>query len=111
MEACRNKIDVQIVNEDYTSKHCSVCENVIDKSKDVSRILTLEDGNRKEHRLRKCTFCLDSQRPSLFERGVGSFNFIQKRGTQFMRETWHARTKSFINRILPSLWSTSLKTT
>ena len=64
----------------------AVCVNVIDKSKDVSRMLTLEDGTSKEYRLRKCTFCLDAQRPSLFERDAVSSSFILKRGTQFMKD-------------------------
>eukprot|EP00835_Amoeboradix_gromovi_P001459 NODE_66_length_23959_cov_0.323009.p14 type:complete len:129 gc:universal NODE_66_length_23959_cov_0.323009:7632-8018(+) len=69
----------------------------IDKSNDVS--ITLQNDSRKEYRLRKCTFCLDAQRPHIFERDAGSSSFILKRGIQLMKENWYNR-RSFINNFL-----------
>eukprot|EP00835_Amoeboradix_gromovi_P001983 NODE_102_length_20354_cov_0.272018.p5 type:complete len:257 gc:universal NODE_102_length_20354_cov_0.272018:15619-14849(-) len=62
IRACKSKVTVELVDEYHTSKMCSVCENEIDKSNDVS--ITLNEM-KKEYRLRKCTFCLDAQRPHL----------------------------------------------
>eukprot|EP00835_Amoeboradix_gromovi_P002717 NODE_159_length_16647_cov_0.251390.p9 type:complete len:104 gc:universal NODE_159_length_16647_cov_0.251390:4270-3959(-) len=92
----------------YTSKSkkCSVCENEIDKSNDVS--ITLQNDSRKEYRLRKCTFCLDAQRPHIFERDAGYSSFILKRGIQLMRESWYNR-RSFINDSISSVWCTFFK--
>eukprot|EP00835_Amoeboradix_gromovi_P004424 NODE_343_length_10566_cov_0.542371.p9 type:complete len:105 gc:universal NODE_343_length_10566_cov_0.542371:6958-7272(+) len=89
----------------YTSisKKCSVCENEIDKSNDVS--ITLQNDSRKEYRLRKCTFCLDAQKPHIFERDAGSSTFILKREMTLMKENWYDR-RSFINDSISCVWST-----
>ena len=103
--ACKSKVDLILVNEDYTSKHCSVCEKEIDKKNDTTFKI---NGTKKEYRLRKCNFCLDAQRPSFFERDMGSSSFILKRGMKEMIETKFLRKQIFINNQISSLWSTSL---